>query len=134
MNDLAKKWNNTGLLDGLTDDIHKDECALVLEKTAQILVANDPNPTEKDGYKNWEDFCGFALPMARRIYDCLYPSRIKFPDVDWFVEDAHEFFNRNHELYNELANDHWTAGIDAGAEMCAMYEQVCLEKMNGQGK
>jgi hypothetical protein len=133
MNELAKKWNNTGLLDQLADDTQREECAEILEKTAQILVSvYDPNPTEKDGYKKWQDFCGFALPMARRLYDCLYPSRIKFPDVDWFIEDAREFFNNNHELYNELANDHWTAGIDAGAEMCAMYELRIMEKMNKQ--
>ena len=131
MNDLAKKWNNTGLLDELVDDTQKEECALILERTAQNLIANDPNPTEKDGQKMWEDFAGFALPMARRLYDCLRASRIKFPDVDWFMEDAREFFINGQELFHDLDTH---MGIDPGAEMCELYEIRILEKMNGQGK
>jgi hypothetical protein len=132
MNDLVKKWNQTGLLDELTDDAQKEECALILEKTAQTLVhVYDPNPTEKDGYKKWENFCRFVLPMARRLYDSLYPSRIKFPDVDWFIEDAREFFDSNQDLYN-ICNSYIV--MDGERQMCEMYEIRVMEKMNGQGK
>ncbi len=129
MNDLAKKWNDTGLLDQLADDTQKEECAEILEKTAQNLIAHDPNPTEKDGFKKWEDFCGFALPMARRLYDCLSPYRIKFPDVDWFVNDAREFFDNNQDFY-KACNAY--IAMDGEVEMCEMYEQVFLKKMNNR--
>jgi len=133
MNDITKKWNNTGLLDELTDDIQKDECAAILNHTAQILIRNDIeiDDTDKKGKKRHEEFCGFVLPMARRIYDCLWPYKIKFPDVEWFVKDSREFFDKNKELCDDL-NSYIV--MDGERQMCEMYEQVCLEKMNGQGK
>lgn len=125
MNDITKKWNGTGLLEGL-DEIQKDECAAILNRVAQIVIRDEPEPTKKD--KTYEEFCEFGLPMARRIYDCLYPSKIKFPDIEWFVKDCSEFFNRNTELYHDLENTHM--GLDGRVEMCLMYEYVCLENMN----
>ena len=126
MNEISKRWNETGLLDELQSDTQKDECAEVLNHVAQILIRDDPNPTDKERKKQHEEFCGFILPMTRRIYDCLYPSKIKFPDVEWFVKDCGEFFDNNQDLYDAFNS---YIALDAEAEMCAMYESVCLNKI-----
>lgn len=130
MNETTKRWKTTGLLDGIQNEENQEECAAILNHVAQILIRDDPNPTDTEAKKWHERFCGLVLPVARRIYDRLYPSKIKFPDVEWFVKDCREFFDNNQDLY-EAFNSY--IAMDAEAEMCSMYELRCLEKMNGRG-
>jgi hypothetical protein len=122
----TKKWDKTGLLDELNNK-QKTECALVLEKIAQILVMQ-AEPLEKDTkeYNIHEQYCGFVLPIARRIYSSIYPK--KFPDIDWFMKDCKEFLDKNENLYNELKKSSYIA-LDAEAELICLYVEDCIKKI-----
>jgi hypothetical protein len=124
--EITKKWDKTGLLDELNNK-QKGECALVLDKIAQILV-RQAEPLKKDTkeYNIHDRYCGVILPMARRIYSSIYPK--KFPDIDWFMKDCKEFLDKNKDLYNELKKSSYNA-LDAEAEMVSLYVEDCIKKI-----
>ena len=62
---LEKKWERTGLLEGLSNEVEKKSMAVLLENQAKQLV------TEASGTgtaQNSEEWSGVALPLVRRIF------------------------------------------------------------------
>lgn len=123
MNELTEKWEKTGLLDGL-NDFQKNECAVVLHKAAQIIIKESPEINTK-AYSKHDEFCGWVLPSVRRIYYSLYPE--KFPDVDWFMKDAKEFFQKKQDLFEALKESSYIA-LDAEAQFGALYDTDFLKR------
>lgn len=62
---LVSKWEKTGLLEGLSNEIETQGMAVLLENQAKQLVT-EANQTGTDS--NSEEWSGVALPLVRRIF------------------------------------------------------------------
>jgi hypothetical protein len=69
---LANKWGKTGLLEGLGEDVNKNNMALMLENQAKQLVVetsqvNGGTATFTSGTSG-ENWAGIALPLVRKVF------------------------------------------------------------------
>jgi hypothetical protein len=68
---LANKWNKTGLLEGLGEDVNKNNMALMLENQAKQLVV-ESSATGTNSYftsgGTGENWAGIALPLVRKVF------------------------------------------------------------------
>jgi hypothetical protein len=68
---LANKWNQTGLLEGLGEDVNKNNMALMLENQAKQLVveasSTGTSATFNSGTSG-ENWAGIALPLVRKVF------------------------------------------------------------------
>jgi hypothetical protein len=62
---LERKWEKTGLLEGMSDEIERKGMAVLLENQAKQLVS-EANSTGTAGSQ--EEWAGVALPLVRRIF------------------------------------------------------------------
>jgi hypothetical protein len=69
---LARKWEKTGLLEGLGEDANRNNMALMLENQAKQLVveANSSTGTQSSfsSGASGENWAGIALPMVRKVF------------------------------------------------------------------
>jgi hypothetical protein len=63
---LVKKWEDTGLLEEIEDDITRSGMATLLENQAKQLVKE---ASQTGTSTNSEEWAGVALPLVRRIFD-----------------------------------------------------------------
>lgn len=61
---LSKKWERTGLLEGLRTDLDKGGMSVLLENQAQQLVLEN----SRTGGANAEQWTGVALPLVRKVF------------------------------------------------------------------
>jgi hypothetical protein len=68
---LAKKWEKTGLLEGLPQDTDKNNMSLMLENQAKQLVV-EQSSTNYNGATftpgQGEQWAGIALPLVRKVF------------------------------------------------------------------
>jgi len=68
---LANKWVKTGLLEGLGEDVNRNNMALMLENQAKQLVV-ESSATGTNSYftsgTNGENWAGIALPLVRKVF------------------------------------------------------------------
>ena len=62
---LEKKWERTGLLEGLNNEVDKKSMAVLLENQAKQLVTE---ASAAGTVQNSEEWAGVALPLVRRIF------------------------------------------------------------------
>ena len=71
---LANKWSKTGLLEGLGEDVHKNNMALMLENQAKQLVIEasqtGTSATFNSGTSG-ENWAGIALPLVRKVFGAI---------------------------------------------------------------
>ena len=68
---LANKWNKTGLLEGLGEDVNKNNMALMLENQAkQLVIENSQTGTSAtfNSGTSGENWAGIALPLVRKVF------------------------------------------------------------------
>jgi hypothetical protein len=68
---LANKWEKTGLLEGLGEDINKNNMALMLENQAKQLVVETSQTGTQSSFSsgtNGENWAGIALPLVRKVF------------------------------------------------------------------
>lgn len=118
MNEVASKWEKTGLLEGLPED-QKEECSDHLENMACLLIRYSTQSADV-GFFN-ESFAGMAIPIVRRLYDS--PLRSKMPDIEWLCLDFASYVKKS-KLKRE---DHYT-GMDYEAELCAEYTENLVKR------
>ena len=70
---LANKWNKTGLLEGLGEDVNKNNMALMLENQAKQLVieASQTGTTATFNAGAGENWAGIALPLVRKVFGAI---------------------------------------------------------------
>lgn len=61
----VKKWEKTGLLDGIGSDYEKNSIAVLLENQAKQLIDESSRTGTSAGSEEW---AGVALPLVRRIF------------------------------------------------------------------
>ena len=111
---LANKWNKTGLLEGLGEDVNKNNMALMLENQAKQLViessqVNGGTATFSSGTSG-ENWAGIALPLVRKVFGAIaakefvsvqpmnLPSGLVF-FLDFQYGTAKNPFSQNSSLY-----------------------------------
>ena len=62
---LEKKWERTGLLEGIGSEVERRGLAVLLENQAKQLVSEVNNTGTAS---NSEEWAGVALPLVRRIF------------------------------------------------------------------
>jgi hypothetical protein len=60
-----KKWEKTGLLDGIKTEFEKNSIAVLLENQAKQLIDESSRTGTAAGSEEW---AGVALPLVRRIF------------------------------------------------------------------
>ena len=67
---LAKKWEVTGLLEGMGDDVNKNNMALMLENQAKQLVVETSQTGTGATFTvgQGEQWAGIALPLVRKVF------------------------------------------------------------------
>jgi len=67
---LAGKWEKTGLLEGLGEDVNKNNMALMLENQAKQLVveASSTGTGASFSVGSGENWAGIALPLVRKVF------------------------------------------------------------------
>jgi hypothetical protein len=61
----VKKWQKTGLLDGINSEYEKNSIAVLLENQAKQLIDESSRTGTQAGSEEW---AGVALPLVRRIF------------------------------------------------------------------
>ena len=67
---LAKKWEKTGLLEGLGEDVNRNNMALMLENQAKQLVVEATSTGTGATFTvgQGEQWAGIALPLVRKVF------------------------------------------------------------------
>jgi hypothetical protein len=68
---LANKWEKTGLLEGLGEDVNKNNMALMLENQAKQLVVETSQTGVGSTFTSGttgENWAGIALPLVRKVF------------------------------------------------------------------
>ena len=70
---LASKWEKTGLLEGFSKEIDKNNMSLILENQAKQLVVEQSSVGGGAGYGafatgNGAEWAGIALPLVRKVF------------------------------------------------------------------
>jgi hypothetical protein len=68
---LANKWVKTGLLEGLGEDVNKNNMALMLENQAKQLVVEQSATGTNSFFTSGgtgENWAGIALPLVRKVF------------------------------------------------------------------
>ena len=116
---LARKWEKTGLLEGLGEDVNKNNMALMLENQAKQLVietsqVNGGTATFTSGTSG-ENWAGIALPLVRKVFGAIaakefvsvqpmnLPSGLVF-FLDFQYGTAKNPFTTNGSLYGTRDN------------------------------
>jgi hypothetical protein len=67
----ASKWDKSGLLEGITSEVEKNNMAVILENQAKQLVVESTNITSGTNSMlggTGENWAGIALPLVRRVF------------------------------------------------------------------
>tara|TARA_R100001460_G_scaffold266_7_gene1189 strand:- start:5324 stop:6979 length:1656 start_codon:yes stop_codon:yes gene_type:complete len=71
---MASKWGKTGLLEGLGNEIEKNNMAMILENQAKQLVTEASATNQGGGtfsVGQGEQWAGVALPLVRKVFGSL---------------------------------------------------------------
>ena len=71
---MASKWGKTGLLEGLGNEIEKNNMAMILENQAKQLVTEASSTNQGGGsftQGQGEQWAGVALPLVRKVFGSL---------------------------------------------------------------
>ena len=67
---LASKWKKTGLLEGISNDVDKNNMSMILENQAKQLVVEQSSTGTGANFNagNGEQWAGVALPLVRKVF------------------------------------------------------------------
>ena len=70
---LASKWNQTGLLEGMSNETEKNNMSMILENQAKQLVIEANNTGGGSGAGTFQvgtgaQWAGIALPLVRKVF------------------------------------------------------------------
>ena len=68
---LADKWEKTGLLEGMGNEVHKNNMSMILENQAKQLVVEQSSTNQGGGTftaGQGAQWAGIALPLVRKVF------------------------------------------------------------------
>jgi hypothetical protein len=114
---VANKWQKSGLLEGLTSEVEKNNMAVILENQAKQLVVetNTTAGTNSMLGGTGENWAGIALPLVRRVFaeivakDFVSVQPMSMPSglvfyLDFQYGDNKTPFQAGKSLYGSLAD------------------------------
>jgi hypothetical protein len=128
---LASKWEKTGLLEGMSKEVDKNNMSLILENQAKQLVVEQSSVGGGSGYGNFSvgngaEWAGIALPLVRKVFGQIaakefvsvqpmnLPSGLVFY-LDFQYGTAKTPFTQNGSLYGtQNADNFGTATSNLG--------------------
>jgi hypothetical protein len=114
---VATKWQKSGLLEGISNQVEKNNMAVILENQAKQLVVetNTTSGTNSMLGGTGENWAGIALPLVRRVFaeivakefvsvqPMAMPSGLVFY-LDFQYGNSKTPFQENKSLYGSLAD------------------------------
>jgi hypothetical protein len=114
---VASKWQKSGLLEGITSEIEKNNMAVILENQAKQLIVETDITTGTNSMLGGtgENWAGIALPLVRRVFaeivakefvsvqPMAMPSGLVFY-LDFQYGNNKTPFQQNKSLYGSLAD------------------------------
>ena len=114
---VASKWQKSGLLEGISNEIEKNNMAVILENQAKQLVVETNITSGQNSMLGGtgENWAGIALPLVRRVFaeivakdfvsvqPMAMPSGLVFY-LDFQYGDNKTPFQRGKSLYGSLAD------------------------------
>ena len=114
---VATKWQKSGLLEGITSEIEKNNMAVILENQAKQLIVETDITTGTNSMLGGtgENWAGIALPLVRRVFaeivakdfvsvqPMAMPSGLVFY-LDFQYGNNKTPFQQNKSLYGSLAD------------------------------
>jgi hypothetical protein len=93
--EITKRWNVTGLLDGLTG-INKTRCSIILNDMSDLLLGKYSEIHKKvDKKLKSEGFLAVTMfPIIRRLYN-LIPDKMPTIDAKKLLEDYVGYISKN---------------------------------------
>ena len=112
---LVKKWEPTGLLEGLNKEHEVNGMAVLLENQARQLIDEASRPGTS---ANSEEWSGVALPLVRRIFGELAAQ--EFVSVQPMNLPSGLIFYLDFK-YGTAQTDNQTADSDVYGNTCLLY-------------
>ena len=77
---LANKWEETGLLEGMNNDVEKNNMSMILENQAKQLVVEQSQTGTGASFNagQGEQWAGVALPLVRKVFGQIAAKGIRF--------------------------------------------------------
>ena len=127
---LANKWEKTGLLEGLNNEVSKNNMSMILENQAKQLVVEQ---SQTGGSANFtvgtgEQWAGIALPLVRKVFGQIaakefvsvqpmnLPSGLVFY-LDFQYGDAKKPFGAGESLYGTKNSGDFPFSTDAAGNL-----------------
>lgn len=125
---LAGKWAQSGLLEGISNEIDKNNMAMILENQAKQLVS-EANVTGTGGMGtgyatgNAEQWAGVALPLVRKVFaqiaakDFVSVQPMNLPSglvfyLDFKYGTGKSPFSNNENMYGNVSTANDKIGVD----------------------
>lgn len=96
---LAKRWIETGLLEGLLPKQFPEASEYLNQVTLELIARSPKQDRPKEEHQRAETIAGMVIPLARTLFE-KYPNR---PDAKVLVEDFSKYFDEKRELFDALA-------------------------------
>jgi len=126
---LAGKWNQTGLLEGISNEIEKNNMAMILENQMKQLVT-ETNVTNSGGASfsggQGEQWAGVALPLVRKVFaqiaakDFVSVQPMNLPSglifyLDYKYGTSTDGFNAGDNMYGNVSTANSKIAVDQDA-------------------
>ena len=122
---LADKWTQSGLLEGYTNEIEKNNMAMILENQAKQIVAEQSNSGTGGsfGVGQGEQWAGVALPLVRKVFaqiaakDFVSVQPMNLPSglvffLDFKYGTSTGGFTSNTNMYGNVSTYNSKMGVD----------------------
>jgi len=117
---LSGKWAKSGLLEGISNEIEKNNMAMILENQAKQLVSEANTTNGNGGQEQWN---GVALPLVRKVFaqiaakDFVSVQPMNLPSglvfyLDFKYGTSQPGFTAGDNLYGNVSTANAKIGVD----------------------
>jgi hypothetical protein len=125
---LAAKWTRSGLLEGYTNEIEKNNMAMILENQAKHIVSEQSNTGTGGTFSagTGEQWAGVALPLVRKVFaqiaakDFVSVQPMNLPSglvfyLDFKYGTTRDGFTSGDNMYGNVSTANSKIGVDVDA-------------------
>jgi len=122
---LAGKWSKSGLLEGISNEIEKNNMAMILENQAKQIVSEVSSTGTGASFAagQGEQWAGVALPLVRKVFaqisakDFLSVQPMNLPSglvfyLDFKYGTSQPGFTQNSNMYGNVSTANSKIGVD----------------------
>src|SRR6056300_933144 len=122
---LADKWSQSGLLEGISNEIEKNNMAMILENQAKQIVSEQSNTGTGGSFSAGagEQWAGVALPLVRKVFaqiaakDFVSVQPMNLPSglvfyLDFKYGSSTAGFSSGDNMYGNVSTANSQMGVD----------------------